>query len=294
MNTPDRPRRGAAAPDWLVERRAMIDEQLALVPLAEGVDAEALAGSPVPGVRCVPNGAAATSPPTVLYLHGGGYRVGSALAYRAYGSRLAAATGAEVVLPDYRLAPEHPFPAAVDDALAVYRWLLEHRSVEPGRLVVAGDSAGAGLTVSLLVAAREQGLGLPAGAIAISPWSDLANGGASFESNAGLDQLFSLDAAREAADTYLQGVDPTEPLASPVHADLAGLPPLHVMVGGHEVLLDDANALVGAARAAGVDATLSVHPGQSHVWHLAVPVDEPADAAMVEIAALVSRWTTTA
>jgi epsilon-lactone hydrolase len=289
MNTPDRAPRGPTPPDWLVERRALIDQQLAEVPLAEGVVAAPLAGAPVPGWSCTPAGPAPVA--TVLYLHGGGYRMGSALAYRAYGSRLAAATGAEVVLPDYRLAPEHPFPAAVDDAVEAYRWLTHDRSLDARQVVVAGDSAGAGLAVALLVAARDQGLALPAGAIAVSPWSDLTNRGGTFRSNADNDQLFSLDAAREAAATYLGDADPAEPLASPVHADLGGLPPLHAMVGGHEVLLDDARALVDAARSAGVDASMSVHPGQSHVWHLTVPVDEPAAAAMDEVAELVRRWT---
>ena len=295
MNTPDRPQAGSPAPDWLVERRALIDQQLAGVPVADGVVVEPLTGSPVPGLSCaVERSDVASSPITVLYLHGGGYRMGSALAYRAYGSRLAAAAGAEVVLPDYRLAPEHPFPAAVDDALGVYRWLLEDRALDPRSLVVAGDSAGAGLTIALLVVARDRGLPLPAGAIAISPWSDLSNAGATFETNAELDQVFSLAAAREAADTYLRGTDPGEPLASPARADLSGLPAIHVMVGGNEVLLDDARSLVDAGRNADVDATLSVHPGQSHVWHLSVPVDEPAAAAMDEISTLVRRWTTIA
>lgn len=295
MNTPDRPREGSPAPDWLVERRALIDQQLAGVPIAEGVVVEPLSGSPVPGLSCaVERSDAAPSRTTILYLHGGGYRMGSALAYRAYGSRLAAAAGAEVVLPDYRLAPEHPFPAAVHDALAVYRWMLDDRALDPRSVVIAGDSAGAGLTVALLIVSRDNGLPLPAGAIVISPWSDLSNAGATFETNAELDQVFSLAAASEAADTYLQGADPAEPLASPARADLSGLPAIHVMVGGNEVLLDDARSLVDAALTAGVDATLSVHPGRSHVWHLNVPVDDAAATAMDEISALVHRWTTSA
>jgi epsilon-lactone hydrolase len=295
MNTPERSRAGSPAPDWLVERRALIDQQLEGVPIAEGVVVEPLSGSPVPGLSCaVPRSDAAPPPITILYLHGGGYRMGSAMAYRAYGSRLASAAGAEVVLPDYRLAPEHPFPAAVDDALSVYRWMLDDRALDPRSVVVAGDSAGAGLSLALLIASRDTGLPLPAVAIAISPWCDLFNAGASFETNAELDQVFSLTAASEAADTYLQGADPAEPLASPARADLSGLPAIHVMVGGNEVLLDDARSLVDAALAAGVDATLSVHPGQSHVWHLNMPVDEAAATAMDEISAVVRRWTTCA
>lgn len=277
---------GRRPPSWLVERRALIDEQLAQVPLADGVIVEALVDAAVPGLRCRPEGPDAGC--TILYLHGGGYRMGSSVAYRSYGSRLAAAASAEVIIPDYRLAPEHPFPTAVDDALAVYRGLIP--SGTDRSLFVIGDSAGGGLTVAVLLAARDTGLPLPDGAITISPWVDLTNTGASFESNADRDQQFSVEAAREAAEMYLQGASPTEPLASPARADLSGLCAIHIMVGGAEVLIDDARLLHENARAAGCSVSLSEYPDQGHVWHLAPPPDPGAVAAMSELVGTVRAW----
>lgn len=286
MGRSQRASQGKPPPPWLMERRTRIDEQLTQVPLAPGVIVDALVGSSVPGLRCRPVDYDVEC--TILYLHGGGYRMGSSIAYRAFGSRLAAATRADVVIPDYRLAPEYPFPLAVDDALAVYRRLVE---ADPdGGLVVMGDSAGGGLTIAVLIAARDGQLPLPDGAITVSPWSDLTNSVATFMSNADCDQQFSLAAAREAADMYLQGASPTEPLASPALADLGGLCPIHIMVGGAEVLLDDARRLHENAHTAGSLATLSEYPEQGHVWHLVPPPDPAAGAAMIEVARTIKAW----
>jgi epsilon-lactone hydrolase len=173
--------------------------------------------------------------------------------------------GVRALLPAYRLAPEHRFPAAVDDALAVYRWLIQDHSADPARVVVAGDSAGGGLTIALVVSARDAGLPLPIALACISPWTDLAGTGESVRTKAGKDPCFTPEGLHLQAREYLGDADPRHPLASPLYADLRGLPPVMVQVGEDELLLDDARRLVERARAADVDATLEVWPG---LWHI--------------------------
>ncbi len=202
----------------------------------------------------------------LLYLHGGGYSIGSIDSHRDPVSRLCRASGARGLVIDYRLAPEHPFPAQLDDALAAYRWLLE-RGVDPARVVVAGESAGAGLTLSLLLALREARIPMPAAAVCASPWCDLEMRGASMKSNARYDYL-SREVLAEYAKRFVQPGDLRNPLANAHHADLRGLPPLLVLAGGSEVLLDDARELAARARAAGVDVTLEVEADMIHAWIL--------------------------
>ena len=199
----------------------------------------------------------------VLYLHGGWYVFGSAATYRELIGRLSLATGMWVLAPDYRLAPEHPFPAAVDDAVAAYRWLLGI-GIEPGRIVIAGDSAGGGLAMATLVALSDAGDQLPAAAVLLSPAIDLTCSGDSYTSRATSDPLFTREQVVTLVAHYLAGADPTSPLASPIYADLAGLPPLLVHVGSDEVLLDDSTRLAERARAAGVEVDLKVWDG---MWH---------------------------
>jgi epsilon-lactone hydrolase len=203
---------------------------------------------------------------TILYLHGGGYAIGSPVSHRSLATHLAMAACARVILLDYRLAPEHPFPAAVDDAVAAYRTLLGG-GVAPSALAVAGDSAGGGLTVATLLAVRDAGLPLPGCAVCLSPWADLTQSGATIDTKAAEDPMVRKVDLDSWADAYLADHDPKDPLASPVFGDLAGLPPLLVHVGSREVLLDDAQRLVVRARDAGVDATLHVGEGLIHVWH---------------------------
>jgi acetyl esterase/lipase len=198
-----------------------------------------------------------------LYLHGGWYVFGSAATYRELIGRLSLATGMWVLAPDYRLAPEHPFPAAVDDAVAAYRWLLGI-GIEPGRIVIAGDSAGGGLAMATLVALSDAGDQLPAAAVLLSPAIDLTCSGDSYTSRATSDPLFTREQVVTLVAHYLAGADPTSPLASPIYADLAGLPPLLVHVGSDEVLLDDSTRLAERARAAGVEVDLKVWDG---MWH---------------------------
>ncbi|MBV9892629.1 MAG: alpha/beta hydrolase, partial [Chloroflexi bacterium] len=185
--------------------------------------------------------------------------------HRLVAEMVAQAAGVRALLPAYRLAPEHRFPAAVNDALAVYRWLIEEYGADPARVVVAGDSAGGGLTISLAVSARDAGIPLPVALVCISPWTDLAGTGDSMRTKAGIDPCFRPEDLHLQAREYLGDADPRHPLASPLYADLRGLPPVLVQVGEDELLLDDARRLVELARAAGVDATLEVWPG---LWHI--------------------------
>jgi epsilon-lactone hydrolase len=203
----------------------------------------------------------------VLYLHGGGYVMGSLATHRKLAGDVSRAAGARVLLLDYRLAPEAPYPAAVDDAVAAYRWLLAG-GVEPEAIAVAGDSAGGGLTVATLLALRDRGLPLPGAGVAISPWADLTLEAASLDGLAERDPVVRGGDLKRYRDWYLDGTDPRHPGASPAHADLAGLPPLLVHVGEAEVLLDDAVLLAESGRRDGVDVTLEAWPDMVHVWHV--------------------------
>lgn len=203
----------------------------------------------------------------LLYLHGGGYAIGSPATHRDMVGAIADAARARAFLLDYRLGPEHPFPGAVEDAVSAYRGLLD-AGTQPDHIVIAGDSAGGGLTVATLVSLKEQGLPLPAAGVCISPWADLTLTSKSMHSKADADPLLRPDALRWMGELYLAGQDPKSPLASPVFADLSGLPPLLIHVGSEEVLLDDATLLNQRAKAAGVDSTLEIWDGMMHVWHL--------------------------
>jgi len=201
----------------------------------------------------------------MLYLHGGAFTIGSAHGYRGFWSTLARACHAGGVAIDYRLAPEHEFPAAVDDCLAAYRGLLDD-GVDPASVAVVGDSAGGGLVVSLMVAARDAGLPMPGAGVCLSPWSDLTCSGETFEGNVPADVSLKSHELRAMAARYA-GDRLTEPLVSPVFADLHGLPPLLIHVGSVELLLDDAIALARRAGSDDVKTTLEVWPGMPHVWH---------------------------
>ncbi|MEW6298937.1 MAG: alpha/beta hydrolase [Thermodesulfobacteriota bacterium] len=207
----------------------------------------------------------------VLYLHGGGYVMGSINTHRELAARLSRAAGARVLVLDYRLAPEHPFPAAVEDATAAYRWLLS-QGIKPNRVVVAGDSAGGGLTLATLLALRDAKDPLPAAGVCISPWTDMEGAGASMTTRAKADPIVQKEMLLNMAKLYLGGKDPKTPLAAPLHADFRGLPPLLVQVGDAETLLDDATRVAERAKAAGVKVDLEVWDEMIHVWHLFAPV----------------------
>jgi phosphinothricin tripeptide acetyl hydrolase len=218
----------------------------------------------------------------VLYLHGGGYVIGSPRSHRHLAAAIAGAAGASALLLDYRLAPEHPFPAAVEDATAAYRWLLD-QAIAPERIVIAGDSAGGGLTVATLLALREARVPLPAGGVCISPWVDLTCSGASYGTKADADPIVGRSGVEEMARAYLGATPPRTPLASPLFADLRGLPPLLIHVGSDEVLLDDSVQLAERVKAAGVDATLEVYERMIHVWHWFLPMLDEAQTAVEAI-----------
>jgi acetyl esterase/lipase len=201
----------------------------------------------------------------ILYLHGGGYAIGSIATHRYLMQRIAQTSGARVLGIDYRLAPENPFPAAVDDAVTAWRWMLG-QGLQPARCAIGGDSAGGGLTLATLVALRDRGLALPGVGVLLSPWTDLAATGASIKTKAAEDPMVTDAGLRSMADAYLAGTDPRHPLASPLYADLAGLPPLLIQVGSAEILLDDATRVAEKAKAAGAEVALEAWPDMLHVF----------------------------
>ncbi len=204
----------------------------------------------------------------VLYLHGGGYVVGSIRTHQTLAAYLSRAADARVLLIDYRLAPEHPFPAAVEDAVRAYRWLLG-QGIAPERTAVAGDSAGGGLTVATLLALEEADQPLPRAAACLSPWLDLTMSGETIETLADRDPVVRRPDLHFMAKAYLRGADPKTPTASPLFGDLAGLPPILIQVGTDEVLLDDARRFAEKAREAGVSVELDVWQDMIHVWQAA-------------------------
>lgn len=276
----------------LAERRKVMDGNAQQFPMPGGVSVEPVDLGGLHAEWHVPaalSGAPETQR-TILYFHGGGYVIGSPVSHRHITGRLALDARARILSVDYALAPEHPFPAAVNDGLKAYRWLLD-RGHAPQRIAIAGDSAGGGLTLATLLAARDAGLPMPAAASLISPWSDLTCATGSYESRAEADPMITPAGIRELAATYLAGADARNPLASPNLADLRGLPPLLIQVGDDEVLLDDSRDLAARARAAGVEVELEVAPGMIHVWHAFYQMlaeGEQAIAAMGDY--LSSRW----
>ncbi len=207
----------------------------------------------------------------VLYFHGGGYVMGSIETHRELAARLSKAAQARCLVLDYSLAPEKAFPAAVNDATAAYRWLLA-QGIKPGRIAVAGDSAGGGLTVATLVALRDLNLPAPAAGVCLSPWVDLEAEGTSMQTRAERDPIVSRDMILTMARMYVgEKGDLREPLAAPINADLSDLPPLMIQVGDAETLLEDSTRLTDKAKAAGVDVTLQIWEEMPHVWQLFAP-----------------------
>jgi acetyl esterase/lipase len=259
----------------LPDLRQWLETFSTMSPPGEDVTFEPVDAGGVPGEWVTaPEARAGTA---VLYLHGGGYALGSIATHRRLAGEISRSAQARVLLIDYRLAPEHPHPAAVDDAVSAYRWLLG-QGFTPDNVAISGDSAGGGLTLATLLALRDQGDPLPACAVPISPWTDMEPSAESYTSRAELDPMVSAEGIKRMADWYLNGQDLRTPLASPLHADLTGLPPLLVQVGDAEVLLDDATRFVDKAKTAGVDATCEVAADCPHVWHAIPGVPESEDA----------------
>ena len=221
----------------------------------------------------------------IFYTHGGGYISGNCEDHRMHVARFVQATGSGALLYDYRLAPEHPFPAAVDDTLTAYRWLLNH-GVSPDNIIIVGESAGGGLCLASLVAIRDVGLPLPAAGVALSPWTDLTLAGDSYRTNAlrDISTLGSWDVWR---DYYIGDNDPRHPWISPMYANLHGLPPILIQVGDHEIMLDGSVKFAENAKAAGVDVTLHVWQGMVHCFPLLAPMFPEATQAWDETIAYI-------
>jgi len=257
-------------PAELIERRKRLDALGGQYPLPTDVRLEAADANGVSGEWTMTPEANPAN--VILYLHGGGYTTGSLQSHRHMVAQAGREARARTIALDYRLAPEHPFPAAVEDA-------------------VAGDSAGGGLTVALLVSLRDAGLPLPACAWCSSPWVDLEGAGGSMTAKAAVDPMVQPPYLIELAATYLHGADPRTPLAAPLYADLRGLPPMLIQVGSAETLLDDAVRLAGVAGAADVRVRLEVWPDMIHVWHMFAPRLHAATEALDAIGSwLTERW----
>jgi acetyl esterase/lipase len=257
-------------------QRVIFERMMAARPLAADVTIrqDTLGGVPV----VIVDVAGARPRGVVVYFHGGGYALGSAAAAAGLASDVARSAGARVISVDYRLAPEHPYPAAVDDALAVWRSLLD-AGQGPAETAFAGESAGGGLALAAMLAARDAGLPLPSSAVLMSPWADLTLAGPSMTGKAAADPALTAAGLRRRALDYAAGQDLAQPLISPVLGDLAGLPALLIQVGSDEILLDDATRLAARAAACDVAVTLQVTPGVPHVFQgFAAVLDEGAAA----------------
>jgi acetyl esterase/lipase len=246
-----------------VRRRLKRIERFVPRPPA-GTQTTAIDGSGVNAVHVVVR--QARSDRCVLYFHGGAYAIGTAALLRDFTWRIGAAARACVLYFDYRLAPEHPFPAALEDAVAVYRWLAGR--YDPRRIAFVGDSAGGGLALATLYKLREEALPLPAAMVAVSPWTDLALTGPSLQSNAAADPTLNVAVLPALANGYLGGADPRNHYASPLYGDASGLPPTLIHVGSDEILRDDAIRMADKLRAAGCEVEIEVWPRMPHAWHL--------------------------
>ncbi|WFU41767.1 alpha/beta hydrolase [Bradyrhizobium sp. CB82] len=224
----------------------------------------------------------------LLYLHGGAYISGAPIYYRHFTWRIADALKTHVWTLEYRLAPEHPFPAALEDAFEGYKWLLE-QTTEGSRLFVMGDSAGGGLALSLLLKLRDERISLPLAAVAMSPWTDLALTGESLKLNAKVDPMLNPRDVPEFVRCYLAGADPTSPYASPLYGETSGLPPVLIQVGSDEILRDDARRMAEKLRANNARSRLEIWPRMPHVWQLFVPVLPEAHAAIAQIGSFVAE-----
>lgn len=267
----------------LQENRRLMDEDAASFPLPDGIRYDPCTLSGIPCEWAIP--ASPRPDSIILYLHGGAFCIGSLVTHRRLVGHIAKACRMQALAVDYRLAPEHPFPAALDDALAAYRALLARGQ----RIVVMGDSAGGGLAASLMLRIREEGLPQAAVAVLLSPWLDLTASGDSYRCNADRDPFMKRADALFVARGYLKKADPRHPHASPVFGDLHGLPPVLLQVGSTETLLDDSTLFAKRAEAAGVAVQLSVWAGMIHVWHSFYEQLSKAREAIAEIGRFVDH-----
>jgi acetyl esterase/lipase len=280
--------RAAEVRKTIEDDRLSYERIMASLKMDDDIKTERVGAGGVPAEWIVAPGAAADR--IVLYLHGGGYAFGSMRTHRVMLSYLSRAASARVLGLEYRLAPENPFPAPVEDTVTAYRWLLAG-GAKAKKIVVAGDSAGGGLMLAALVALRYLGEPLPAAGVGISVWTDMEATGASFTDNAEVDPSVSRDRILRIAKLYLGGKDPRAPLASPIHADLVGLPPLLLQAGSIETLLDDSTVLAKRAKAAGVKVEVEVWDDMPHVWHHFAPILPEARQAIEHIGEYIRKHT---
>jgi acetyl esterase/lipase len=264
--------------------RASLEELMSRVPVADDVRQTPTTVGGVGGIQVTIDRTDATG--VILYFHGGVYVIGSAAASVPLVGDLARRTGTKVLTLDYRLAPEHPYPAAVTDAQAAYQGLLQ-QGVDPSDIAFAGESAGGGLAVATLLGLREAGTPLPSSAFLMSPYADLTLSGDTIVGKQAVDPILTPEGLRLRIPDYVAGADAADPLVSPVFADLSGLPPLLIQVGSHEILLSDALRLAGQAATADVPVTLEVVPGVPHVFQGFAPMLDEADAALDRAATFV-------
>jgi monoterpene epsilon-lactone hydrolase len=281
-------RQAESDPKPTVEKmRADMEATMGSLPAIAGVTHRPAEAGGVPAEWTTPDGVETVG--TLLYLHGGAYTQGSIATHRRLVAVLALAAGVRALSIGYRLAPEHPFPAAVDDAVAAYRWLVSDGDESPDRVIIAGDSAGGGLAFATLLALRDSGTTLPAGAFGISPWTDLAGTGESLTTRKDEDPMIDPDSIDETVAMYLPEGDRRQPLVSPLYGDLVGLPPLLIHVGGAEVLYDDAVRMAEAARQAGVEVEFADWDGAFHVWHMVAGMVPEADEAVAAAGAWMAK-----
>lgn len=259
------------------EQRRLLRELLSAQPLPADVTVTPAALGGVPTAEITVDGVEPRH--VVLYFHGGVYVMGDAALAADLASQVGRRTQAKVISVDYRLAPEHPYPAAVDDALAAYEALLQD-GVAPADIVFAGESAGGGLAIATMLNARDNGLALPAAAFVMSPYVDLTLSGTTMQTRREVDPLLSLESLQARVTDYVSGQDAALGLISPIFADLSGLPPLSIQAGGHEVLLDDALRLARETATADVEVTLEITPGVPHVFQAYYPILDEAAAAL--------------
>lgn len=267
------------------QQRAAMETSATLFPAPDDMTVESIDAHGVPCDRVRAPGLGGDR--VLLYLHGGAYVTGSRNSHRGLAARIGQATRATVLLPEYRLAPEHPFPAAVTDAVSCWRWLLD-TGCTPSTMTVAGDSAGGGLALAVLLALRQAELPLPACAVALSPWTDLEAMGPTAQPGAVSDPMLSREGLLQSANLYAAG-SLRDPLASPLHGDLVGLPPILLQVGTREVLLSDSTRFAERARAAGVTVELDVQDGLVHVWQMFPELPE-SRSALARIGRFVDQW----
>ncbi|MEM7122654.1 MAG: alpha/beta hydrolase [Pseudomonadota bacterium] len=270
----------------MAERRASYDELGDAFPGDETVAAERAALGGVPGWRFDPPNADPER--AILYFHGGGYAMGSTKSHIMIVTRLAAAAGCRLHFPEYRLAPEHLFPAAIDDCVEAYRALSQEVG-ESVRIAVAGDSAGGGLVFAVMLRLRDEGLPLPACAVAISPWCDMEGQGTWRAGDPNRDVFLSVEELEAFVETYLNGENLRHPHVAPHYGDLSGLPPVLIQVGDTELLLDDSHALANGMTTAGGTVVLEIEEGAPHVWHHLAPEVPEANAALTRAGAFITQ-----